>query len=330
MIVTASFSIVSSPTYAAREQERKVLFIGGFQLIPDDPLIISNNELYQRFLKEKVNPQLGWEDIESFPQNHPFARALNLQEDDFLYFSYSGKYEKDDKGRDDYTRPDYERGDTYFGTDSKLYDDRAKIIDGIINAFPTEVKFDIIGHSLGGVVATYWAATKTDTDPLLRRVNGVITLDSPLQGRAGACGVTLPIYLIPEEVVQALPSATRKTSLFTIRNEFDKVVAHDKATIDGVWRDLVIDNPGDAGVNPCSNAAHSIVRNDERVKAHIVTAMNPGKIIGPTANNPRFAGTYDDPSKIMISVTYPKDATYPKVKRQLTPNDFTVYTFAVF
>jgi hypothetical protein len=42
-------------------------------------------------------------------------------------------------------------------------------------------RFLLVGHSLGGVIATYWAAAEAPAD-LLGRTAGVVTLDSPLQG----------------------------------------------------------------------------------------------------------------------------------------------------
>ncbi len=42
-------------------------------------------------------------------------------------------------------------------------------------------RFMLVGHSLGGVVMTYWAATERD-DKLLRRVEQVTTIDSPVGG----------------------------------------------------------------------------------------------------------------------------------------------------
>jgi pimeloyl-ACP methyl ester carboxylesterase len=42
-------------------------------------------------------------------------------------------------------------------------------------------RFLVVGHSLGGVIATYWAASAPSPE-LLRRTAGVVTLSSPLRG----------------------------------------------------------------------------------------------------------------------------------------------------
>jgi pimeloyl-ACP methyl ester carboxylesterase len=45
----------------------------------------------------------------------------------------------------------------------------------------SNARFLVVGHSLGGVIATYWAANNPSPE-LLRRTAGVVTLSSPLRG----------------------------------------------------------------------------------------------------------------------------------------------------
>ena len=50
----------------------------------------------------------------------------------------------------------------------------------LIDASP-DVKIDIVAHSLGGLVAAYWA-TQRDEEFLKKHIHSIITLDSPLDG----------------------------------------------------------------------------------------------------------------------------------------------------
>lgn len=103
-------------------------------------------------------------------------------EGDVLGFSYS------DQWCDfELLRPFYERADTCDGVA-----DAAAILDKMVRRFPDAV-YDIVGHSLGGLVAAYWAAGGsaseqflTDDPQFLRdRLHSVITLDSPLNDTEG-------------------------------------------------------------------------------------------------------------------------------------------------
>lgn len=58
--------------------------------------------------------------------------------------------------------------------------------DGLVQSNP-QVTFDIIAHSMGGLVVGEWLSQASQVqDDALSRVHSVITLDSPLQGRSQA------------------------------------------------------------------------------------------------------------------------------------------------
>lgn len=279
---------------ATSADQHKVLFIAGHAIGG------ALNEL----VPDAVS---GWSTIKSFLQTSSLTRDLGLEEDDFLYYSYSGNYERAADGSNDYTQPRYTRWDTRLrlGAD---YSGRAAHISEALSAYP-DAEFTIIGHSLGGVVATYWAATRPISplpggDPLASRVHSIITLDSPLQGRGGPCGVALP-FIIPGEVKSALPGAVQNVRLFTVRNIDDLWVPYQKATLPGVWRDLV-DHLG-AGEEPCSTEGHSSVKENLVVQWHVAAAILAGQIYVPTTTRPVFAGSHNSPTPITVRVFHYAD-----------------------
>lgn len=292
-LMVSTLVVAPPPAEATDGDQHKILFIAGYALLG--------------WRNELVKPVSGWSSIKSFLQTSPPARDLDLEEDDFLYYSYSGNYEKTADGSKDYTQPRYRRLHTRFrlGAD---YSGRAEHISEIISAYP-DAEFTIIGHSLGGVIATYWAATRPVSpvpggDPLASRVSSIITLDSPLQGTGGPCGVP-GIVPIPSEVISALPDAVQNLRILTVRNIDDTLVPYEKATLPGVWRDLV-DHLG-AGEGPCSPEGHSSVRENLVVQWHIVAAMLAGQIYMPTTTRPALAGPHDSPTPITVRVFHYAD-----------------------
>jgi pimeloyl-ACP methyl ester carboxylesterase len=82
-------------------------------------------------------------------------------------FSYAG------------TAPTYESGQT-----RQPLADSARALDAQLQRWQRQfpgASFDLIGHSLGGAVAVYWAAAIA-TPARLRAIHSIITLDSPLGG----------------------------------------------------------------------------------------------------------------------------------------------------
>jgi pimeloyl-ACP methyl ester carboxylesterase len=72
---------------------------------------------------------------------------------------------------------------TRCDTSQPLRDSAARLTRqvGDLAARHPGARFLLVGHSLGGVIATYWAAAEAPGD-LLAKTAGVVTLDSPLQG----------------------------------------------------------------------------------------------------------------------------------------------------
>ncbi len=81
--------------------------------------------------------------------------------------------------------------------------------------------FDFIGHSLGGAVAVYWAASIANAEEL-RAIHSIITLDSPLRGypRSYADNFFLPFF---GAVAQSLLAGTSTVSAIA------RVAAHWRA-----------------------------------------------------------------------------------------------------
>ncbi len=128
-------------------------------------------------------------------------------------------------------------------------------------AYP-HAAFDLIGHSLGGAVATYWAARVAAPDEA-QAIHSIITLDSPLNGypRSYADNFFLPFFgtvaqnlLAGSPMVRAIvdaparwrrgPGALAKP-IVTLTNIRDLVVPFFLATIPGVV--LVADDYGTDG-----------------------------------------------------------------------------------
>lgn len=119
--------------------------------------------------------------------------------------------------------------------------------------------FDLIGHSLGGAVATYWAASVA-TPAELQAIHSIITLDSPLGGypRNVADRLFLPFFSpVANDLLEGSPVAsaiagapgrwstgpsTLASPIVTITNIRDYVVPFLWATIPGVV--LVADDYG--------------------------------------------------------------------------------------
>lgn len=97
-------------------------------------------------------------------------------DDDFFYFSYSGEYCQKDGGKD-YRKPFYTMTDTCNGVTfaaAKL----ERMVDELVIAYP-QARFDILAHSMGGMVAAKWIQLYPGRVSL---VNSVVTFDSPLRG----------------------------------------------------------------------------------------------------------------------------------------------------
>jgi Mg-chelatase subunit ChlD/pimeloyl-ACP methyl ester carboxylesterase len=285
-----------APTRNVERQTRyKVLFVSGF----------APGNLFS------VVPQSHWNYIRQHLINAGRATAdLDLKEEDFLYFSYSGNYECV-RGFKDYTRPRYTGADTWLSTDvleSFLlrYPKFGETFEEILAAYPDD-RFVIVSHSLGGVVATYWAATRPISPvPIdLDRVDTIITVGSPLRGWPGFCNLKLP--MIPSLVLDELPNAPSKVNVLTIANRRDTVVSADKASLPNVWRQLE-DDIGDDYVSGifCDLDGHGVVLQEFVVAAEIASAIWPAHVLRPRESDPITAGNSSQPTAIDIDITWPR------------------------
>jgi pimeloyl-ACP methyl ester carboxylesterase len=144
--------------------------------------------------------------------------------------------------------------------------------------------FDLIGHSLGGAVAVYWAASVA-TSAELRSIHSIITLDSPLNGypRNYAANFFVPFFgsvaeglLAGNPIVHTITGAadrwrvgpgTLASPIVTITNVRDLAVPFFLATIPGVV--LVADDYGSDG----SSLNHGSVLTSPGALAQIAQAL---------------------------------------------------------
>ncbi len=237
--------------------DTKVLFISGFRSYnnSEDPAAVNS-----------------WAAIREGIQHDSLLRET-FQGEDFQYFSYSGFY---GSRSHQFGMPIYTPEDTYphpSNVPSPLshtvaFD--AILLDNMIERFP-DSHFILIGHSLGGIVATYWAANKADRQEL-DQVDLIITLASPLRGIPQAESDFFPdvLELAPDtQVIRSLGQAPGKVRMFTIRSADDLIVSSDYATLPGVRHDM----HGDFG-------DHSGIKQHPYVRVAIAAAIrarNEGK-----------------------------------------------------
>lgn len=77
-------------------------------------------------------------------------------------------------------RPVYEEADTKLPVDQQ-----AEVLDWLLNrivAFDGEARIDLVGYSLGGIVASYWGATTGGASPIRDHVRSLTLIDSPVGG----------------------------------------------------------------------------------------------------------------------------------------------------
>lgn len=119
--------------------------------------------------------------------------------DDIIWFSYAVTTDPignvipaGDAGYDDpgsYTQPRYARLDTCHGVNEVYWLELDRLVDSVVAQSPN-VKLDIVAHSMGGMIAGYWASQQTEVF-LRDHINSIITLDSPLNGKLLADIVSL-------------------------------------------------------------------------------------------------------------------------------------------
>lgn len=260
-----------------------------------------------------------------------------LSTEDFLYYSYSGIWDESNctDGQQpqggkcyNFKRPRYKRIDTQIGYINEAvnvtYSRRAGYMQRMLAAFPNS-EFIVVGHSLGGFTVTYWAG-QADTS-MLKRVNAVVTLDSPLKGKTGICKeiwnwkpqLSTP-FLSDNEVQSVIRKAPRNVPLYTFRHFDDSFVPYEQATLDGAWTDTGV---AFADNTDCS---HGGVKNKDIVARLISHVMVSGAIGSPSIENPAHAGQFSNPNatlsrNILLSKpTYFPGNITPDIKFETTVN----------
>ena len=146
--------------------ERAVIFIQGIDSVSGEP-----GECGQAFRDD-----VEW--MRLFLTTEPWVTdRVNLDPArSFAYFSYAGTYPNTYCG-DSYSQPEYGKADTCSGVAVA-----AEKLDVLINwmlVAERAEKVDLVAHSMGGMVASYWLAHHPGMRP---KINSVVTFDSPLQG----------------------------------------------------------------------------------------------------------------------------------------------------
>lgn len=165
-----------------------------------------------------------------------------LGDEDIVYYSYSGQYGLLDGAEDaDYRMPLYDTQDTLPETVlfvSQMEKFRKHLGD-LIEAH-AEDRIILIGHSMGGVIATYWAATSAQ----VRRdqVELIVTIDSPLQGTQWAdLGVEINDLPPNSSVMRVVRKTGKQERIFTVRNTKDRLIGPEDSRLDDSWYDLAGD-----------------------------------------------------------------------------------------
>ncbi len=120
----------------------------------------------------------------------------------------------------------------------------------ILDAYPDST-FDIIGHSLGGLLALYWAGMAERYRPWYpERVHSIVTLDSPVGGMPDLryllplADVPFDVETLTEElrpgsyVVAAAARAPSAIDVVTLGNTNQLVVPQNVLTLADAWRPL--------------------------------------------------------------------------------------------
>ncbi|MBI2327536.1 PxKF domain-containing protein [Candidatus Curtissbacteria bacterium] len=148
---------------------RKIIFVDGIGSSGDG--VKSATQALREYLKS----------------NQELRESIGLKETDLILFSYSGNYGLDALGNKDFTQPLYERSHTCGGI-TEAAGQLDDLLRELINK-DAQVQFDILTHSMGGMVAAYWVATDNAIpDPvepnrrIIERAHSVVTFDSPLHG----------------------------------------------------------------------------------------------------------------------------------------------------
>ncbi|HQZ71892.1 MAG TPA: VWA domain-containing protein [Anaerolineae bacterium] len=310
---------------------RRVLFISGWDFFDLDRANLVRNLAFVRNVSD-------WDLIRTDLVAEAQHRGEVMSKEHAHYYSYRGVNE----GCDSRNPPIYSAYDTRFTADrdagesqeeadQRLYDDRAAEISRIMNAYPADT-FILIAHSLGGAVAGYWAGTAADD--LVKRVEFIATLDSPLGGNPGGC--FQPNDWVPPLVHEAIRRGATRVNLLTLRNSHDSVVKPESATVSNnnsdpnsdVWRDLktylagTLNAVGDLP-NDCNIGGHTRLKVAGQVRQTLLDAAFPGTLVEiedqpVEGSRPLHVGPSDHPRPFWITVRWPRDSKLANVLRQGT------------
>lgn len=167
VLIIAPIAIASS-SVAGHRAERRVILIGGYDTIKN----ITDPEASHT----RANELPGWQSIVDYltqdkgTTENALVRQIGLTNSDIFLFSYSNQYDPTCDGAAGYGCPRYTAKDTcltsnnqrnqplYCQVEEPAIAAVANYLTQIVSAYP-DAEFDIIAHSEGGIVATYWAAT---------------------------------------------------------------------------------------------------------------------------------------------------------------------------
>lgn len=270
--------------------------------------------------------------------------ALNITEDKLLYYSYSGEWEDDDFQDTKYTYSDtsiHNKGpdgahcpDTYLVEEEielplgrtityskphplwfekgnkELFDTRAgylnQMIEGIRNKPGNEnARFTVIGHSQGGIIATYWAGSERSRD-YRQYVETITTLHSPLKGEVATF---LPFLDNPldTKVIEIIAEGPKNLPIYTIRHKNDLIAPGAPNDLESAWLDLQYANKdpdsaeavvfewGDNKVVFISN--HGTGKVNKAIARSVAVAMVGGAVMTPDSSVPYQAGEHNVPYK---------------------------------
>jgi hypothetical protein len=161
------------------------------------------------------------------------ASSMEFGDDDFHYFNYAVT----DDGAPDTGRT------WYFGRETRAgIHGSARALGAQLRSWkeadPPGTRYDIVTHSLGGAVATYWAGSIESDPDLLAAVHAIITLDGPVQGTPGlipSVGLWQDVAGESGQEIQvqaykdAMRASTENIDVFSLGNASDFLVPPDGA-----------------------------------------------------------------------------------------------------
>jgi uncharacterized repeat protein (TIGR01451 family) len=158
------------------EAHRKVVFVQGI----DSESSCSDGLTFKKRVDWMMYYLTGLDHRGAWIREQYFALTpwTEDSEGDFRYFSYSGDYTCGDVPA---PMAEYDPDDTCDGVGAAA-DRLHQLLEGLVGEDP-DVSFDLITHSMGGLVAATWLVDHQGED-IVKRVNSVVTFDSPLKGLA--------------------------------------------------------------------------------------------------------------------------------------------------